>query len=125
MIESSSFYFLQDGLYHFVKGGEVLFKCDKVALAFDKAQNSLLKHGPSATTRDTYERFRRVLRLNQGSDENLVYVEGTFSVEELNRIVNNPVHLRSFYARFLSNVEATSWTETLKLLQDIREKSKN
>lgn len=125
MEPNTPFYYVQDGLYCYVKDNEVVYKCEEVAIAFDKVQGTLFKHGVPEEVLAVYNRFYKVVLLNKGPVDNLVYLRGKFDVLELNKIIVNHANLMRFYANHQAKLDSESWVAAINYLQKIAQTSKS
>lgn len=102
---SSSCYEFNGGQYVLlIDGKQTTVPADTIALAIDRAEGTLRKHGAPERVRSWHIENAKKLR-QAGLDEwadNLVVVEGRFPLEEVNRCLSNHTYAGSLLRKLES-----------------------
>jgi hypothetical protein len=98
-------YTKKDGLYYF---GDLLMG-EKVGICLDYRpedrgiRGTLLKHGVPELVHRTFEKLKAACdaSAHPNLSEDLMYIEGPFDVDELNKSINNTGYIATFYENFI------------------------
>jgi hypothetical protein len=92
-------YTIENGQYIFSLGDKRIVAGKEVAILFDKASNSVLKHGKPEYVQADAEIHRKSLA-TEGFDalaDDLMVIVGAFDLEELNKVVSGTNYIGIFY----------------------------
>jgi len=94
-------YIKQNGWYYLARRGDrVSMIGTTVAVAFDRQEGVMMKHGsPEAVNKWAIEQRRKIAPIIPEWADNLVVIEGEFEVEDLNKIINISGYIGRFYNR--------------------------
>ncbi len=92
-------YTIENGLYVLSLGDKRIVAGKEVAILFDKATNSVLKHGKPEYVQADADITRKSLAsegFNKFADD-LIVIVGAFDLEELNKVVSRTNYIGIFY----------------------------
>jgi O-phosphoseryl-tRNA(Cys) synthetase len=97
-------YALEDGTYVFYLDGDRLFETDEVGILFDKAANTVLKHGRPEQVNAEAQKMRTAY-LAQGFVDianDCIVMQGKFDIEDLNKTVRICDYVGKLYKKLLT-----------------------
>lgn len=100
-------YVIENGLYAFYLNGQRLFDTANVAILFDRENGVLLKHGKPETVQATFDIYKtRLAGVTGGAEilDSLTMLEGSFEVDELNKVVN----ISGYAAHLFTKISSTN-----------------